>query len=209
MTAALMVGLGTALLAIIALGNRQARPMVAPPPGANAAEVLARMDRLQAEAEALRRDYEHLVHLLTTAEERRTMAALASLGVPDDLQPVVIREARAFELDPLLLGAVGAVESQWHLDARGDAGEVGPMQILPATGEWIAGRLGLETYDLSDPETNIRFAAYYLSTLLRAEQGDLARALAAYNAGPTGWDRIPVSRGYAARVLARAMSERR
>jgi soluble lytic murein transglycosylase len=78
-------------------------------------------------------------------------------------------------------------ESRFRSDARSVAGARGLMQIMPATGKWIAGRLGVRGYStrqLYEPDTNLRFGTYYLKVV----HEDLLRspllASAAYNAGP-------------------------
>ncbi len=61
------------------------------------------------------------------------------------------------------------------------------MQIMPPTGARIAKALGVEGFDvesLFQPDTNIRFGAFYLAQLLRKFDGSLVLAIAAYNAGP-------------------------
>lgn len=61
------------------------------------------------------------------------------------------------------------------------------MQIMPDTGAWIAHKLGLDdSYrqeQLFDPETNIRFACWYLDFLTRRLEGNRTAIIAAYNAG--------------------------
>lgn len=123
--------------------------------------------------------------------------------VPPQYRMMVIYSAQANNLEPHDLAAVGWVESRWKPDAVGSSGEVGIMQILPSTGEWIAQAMGLDTpYDLSDPATNIAFGAFYLRILMN-EEGSMDRALASFNGGPMAWDRKPVStRGYVDRVRA-------
>lgn len=120
--------------------------------------------------------------------------------VPADYRQLVVDTARAHDLDPRALAALGWVESRWNPDVVGAAGEVGIMQILPETGEWIASRLGVEEYDLSDPRTNVNFAAAYLRWLIE-EHGSIDAALMAYNAGPAWETRAPVAaRAYVDRV---------
>jgi soluble lytic murein transglycosylase len=61
------------------------------------------------------------------------------------------------------------------------------MQILPATGEEVAGKLGIEWYGpetLFDPVANVRIGASYFAELLE-RFGSRELALAAYNIGPT------------------------
>lgn len=57
---------------------------------------------------------------------------------------------------------------------------------MPATGKDIADRKGIDfkVEDLFDPETNIRFGAFYLRAMLDMFNRDLDRALAGYNTGP-------------------------
>jgi soluble lytic murein transglycosylase len=59
------------------------------------------------------------------------------------------------------------------------------MQVVPATGRRYAQTLGIRpfrTARLTEPETNVRIGMAYFSDLLR-QFGDVAAALAAYNAG--------------------------
>jgi soluble lytic murein transglycosylase-like protein len=100
------------------------------------------------------------------------------------------RAAAANELPETLLLAVARGESDFEPTARSEANAYGLMQILwPGT----AKHLGLNRLsDLLDPCTNVKAGARYLKELLERYQGNLHRALAAYNYGPS---RIPVSGG--------------
>jgi soluble lytic murein transglycosylase len=66
------------------------------------------------------------------------------------------------------------------------AGAVGLMQIMPYTGEEIAGDLKVSFVvdSLYRAETNIRFGTYYLSKLLNQFNGSHVLTLAGYNGGP-------------------------
>jgi len=88
-------------------------------------------------------------------------------------------------LDVLL--AVAATESAWNPDARSHANAHGIMQIQwPGT----ARHLGVTRLsELYNPCLNIELGAHYLGELLERNGGDLSRALAAYNYGPTRIDR--------------------
>jgi soluble lytic murein transglycosylase len=99
----------------------------------------------------------------------------------------VQRAADKYGVDPNLLFAVMRVESIYHRQIVSYAGAVGLMQIMPRTGMLIARKLGVERFnvrDLLDPQTNVEFAAWYLSSLIKRFDGRLPLAIAAYNGGP-------------------------
>jgi soluble lytic murein transglycosylase-like protein len=103
---------------------------------------------------------------------------------------VIVRQARRRGLDPRLVKAVIAAESQFSPGAVSRCGARGLMQVMPSTAE----ELGVRACDLSDPETNIAVGTEYLARLVeqaRRRAGKEAprerivrRALAAYHSGP-------------------------
>jgi soluble lytic murein transglycosylase len=99
--------------------------------------------------------------------------------------------ARQEQIDPALLAAVIETESKFNPDARSSAGAVGLMQLTPATAKGIAEYTHGTRFRLSDltnPDINVRYGAWYLHRLL-AKYGDERLALAAYNAGEANVDR--------------------
>ena len=99
--------------------------------------------------------------------------------------------AGEFGLDPYLVAAVIFAESGGDREAVSPKGAVGLMQIMPATGAWIAEKLTLEPYSdesLVVARDNIRLGCWYLAYLLE-RYGDGESALAAYNAGPGNVDK--------------------
>ncbi len=94
-------------------------------------------------------------------------------------QAHVAEAARIYNLDPALIHAVIAAESNYDPNAVSPKGAVGLMQVLPTTGQ----RYGVGANELTRPEINIRTGARYLADLLRLFSGDLKLALAGYNAG--------------------------
>lgn len=75
-------------------------------------------------------------------------------------------------------------ESRFVHLARSHVGASGYMQIMPATGRWIAGKLGVSSYSINDIDTNLRFGTWYLRHVQNSLSGNAVLATAAYNAGP-------------------------
>ncbi len=122
---------------------------------------------------------------------------------PTTFRPLLVQVAAEFDLDPRLLAAMIKYESNWDVYAVGPAHDSGLMQIIPSTAAWIASKMGLNHYDILDPETNLRMGAWFLRALLN-EYGDLRTALVVYNAGPgvLNSDKGPDPYKYASRVLS-------
>ena len=94
-------------------------------------------------------------------------------------------------------------ESGFNPYAISSQGALGLMQVMPASARWHP----LE--DLLEPALNIEIGAEYLVSLLDQFDGDVAMALASYNAGPTvvkrygGLPPYRETRRYVERVLTR------
>ena len=86
-------------------------------------------------------------------------------------------EARRAGLDPELVLALIAVESNFDRFAISSAGAQGLMQVMPF---WLD-ELGHPDDNLFDIATNLRFGCTILSIYLKREKGNLHRALARYN----------------------------
>ncbi|MBP7149572.1 MAG: transglycosylase SLT domain-containing protein [Acidobacteria bacterium] len=106
--------------------------------------------------------------------------------------PEVRNAAATHGVDPRLVALVLMVESAGDPAARSPMGARGLMQVLPATGAFIARERGLGEFDpnrLDDPSTSIDFGAWLLARGLRefgsgrdpSEAVELAAA--AYNGG--------------------------
>lgn len=110
---------------------------------------------------------------------------------PWPLREVVSAEAREFGLDEYLLAALIRQESSFDPGARSRVGARGLMQVMPGTARQSAQRTGVEWNDqlLRVPDANIHVGAAHLAMLLRHYRGELAPALAAYNAGLTPVER--------------------
>lgn len=91
------------------------------------------------------------------------------------------REAGRNGLPSAIADAVAQVESGYEPGAVGTVGEVGLMQVRPATAAML-GHAGASS-DLFVPETNIRYGVAYLAEAWRLAGGDLCLALTKYRAG--------------------------
>lgn len=117
------------------------------------------------------------------------LAAVSVVRKAHALDELIVRVSRENGMDPRLVSAVIWKESRFNPQAKGKAGEVGLMQVMPVTGlEW-AGTHGVEGFTperLFDPETNLRAGVWYLRKAVEewsTKDNPLPYALAQYNAG--------------------------
>jgi soluble lytic murein transglycosylase len=141
--------------------------------------------------------------------------AIKELTLPLRHEDVIRQQAREKDVDAALIAAVIYSESKFA-DQESSAGARGLMQITPEAAKFIEKQSGGTTFklsDLSDPEINIRYGTFLLHELLERYDGDVAAALAAYNAGPGNADKwggaglsvdeipFPETRAYVEEVL--------
>ena len=122
--------------------------------------------------------------------------------IPADRVDALITAAAAREgVGAHLVRQVMQRESAFNPCAVSPKGAQGLMQLMPAT----AGQMGVR--DPFDPEDNVRGGVRYLKQLLERYAGDMAKTLAAYNAGPGRVDRadgvpdIPETKRYVVDIL--------
>jgi hypothetical protein len=89
----------------------------------------------------------------------------------------ITEASNKYGVDEKLIKAVIQAESGGNAKAHSSAGAGGLMQLMPAT----AKSLGVS--NVFDPKQNIEGGTKYLSQMLKANNGDVALALASYNAG--------------------------
>jgi soluble lytic murein transglycosylase-like protein len=103
--------------------------------------------------------------------------------LPEDQLKGLIEETASREsVAPDLLRSVIRQESGARPCAVSAKGAQGLMQLMPATSEQFG------VADPFDPKQNIQAGAKLLKQLLARYAGDVSKALAAYNAGPTRVD---------------------
>jgi len=99
----------------------------------------------------------------------------------------VEKYAQEFDIDPYLIYAFIRTESSFEPDAVSDAGAIGLTQITEETFSWIKLMLcpkeDIVFEDLYNPETSIRFGAYYISRCMQRYSYSVDTAAAAYHSG--------------------------
>lgn len=128
-------------------------------------------------------------------------AALDAAG-PSKWRERVARLAAKYDISPQLLEAVVWQESRWNELAVSPVGARGLAQLMPGT----AAQMGINS---ADPLSNLEGGARYLRMQLDAFDGNIEKALAAYNAGPArvtaagGIPNIRETKAYVASIMAR------
>lgn len=101
---------------------------------------------------------------------------------------IVLPETAGEDLDPLFFYSMMRQESLFEGFVTSSAGARGLMQVIPSTGEQMAELSNwppdFTPDDLYRPYVSIRLGADYLAVQRNAFDGDMYKALAAYNAGP-------------------------
>jgi len=111
---------------------------------------------------------------------------------------MITRQARIYRVDGKLVWSLIYEETWFKSGSRGDAGEIGLMQITPLVAKQWAKETGLKEFEkqtaenvnevLLDPERNIQIGCWYFEKLrekYRGRPAETAMTLAAYNAGPS------------------------
>jgi soluble lytic murein transglycosylase-like protein len=132
-------------------------------------------------------------------ETRQKDDAVTVAAEPQNRYKVIIERYASLNGIPIdLAHAVITVESNYKPYSLGRAGEVGLMQIKPATAKMM-GYDG-STTGLFDPETNIKFGMKYLGKARKLGDGTTCGTILKYNAGHAAKRMNPVSRNYCNKV---------
>jgi hypothetical protein len=117
---------------------------------------------------------------------------------------LIFEKAKLHKVNPRIVAALIRAESSGNSRAVSHKGARGLMQLMPATAE----RFGVERKTLMDPKSNLEAGVKYLAWLIEQFPNDLARVLAAYNAGEQAvwrYNGIPPYRetqGYVRRIYS-------
>ncbi len=110
-----------------------------------------------------------------------------TLRYPTPHYNLMTRDTSKLGLDKAWVYGLIRQESQFAMGAYSRAGAYGMMQVMPATGRWIARQLGIRHFrqrNLANLDTNVAFGTYYLKHVLDLMDNQVVLATAAYNAGP-------------------------
>jgi soluble lytic murein transglycosylase len=112
-------------------------------------------------------------------------AEILQVIFPVDYWPLLQKYSKQRGLDPYVVAALVAQESNFDAAVRSHANAYGLMQVLPSTGRQYARRLGVRPFStrrLTEAEVNVRLGTQIFADSIK-KFGGLHYALAAYNAG--------------------------
>ena len=118
-----------------------------------------------------------------TAEVHVSMDSFAAIPAYLAYDDIIDEAAEKFAVDADLIHAVIQTESAYNPLAESPVGAQGLMQLMPSL------QTDMGVTDPFDPRENIMAGTEYLKKLLTRHDGNIALALASYNAGPTNVSR--------------------
>ena len=107
----------------------------------------------------------------------------------------VLRNGQGGKIDQVVTITVTGTNDEALISGTSDAdltegdtvGAIGVMQVMPATGKWVANKIGLAGYHpglLNDPDTNVLLGTSYMRIIMEDLDAHPVLASAGYNAGP-------------------------
>lgn len=129
-------------------------------------------------------------------------------GIPARYAAKIAELSTRFDLSPALMEALVWQESRWNENARSPVGAQGLAQLMPGTARYLG-------VNPQDPFANLEGGARYLREQLDRFDGNIEKALAAYNAGPGrversgGIPRIRETQQYVAAIMGRLSNHAR
>lgn len=126
--------------------------------------------------------YNRSIYAMEYLHNNHPATKVGALSHPMPYQSNFINYSRNVGIDPAWALGITHKESRFQPNARSGVGAGGLMQIMPATANMIASKIG-SSGSATNPDTNIRYGTWYLSDKAREFNGQIAAATAAYNAG--------------------------
>lgn len=103
---------------------------------------------------------------------------------PFPFYQTIINWSQQRQLNPLLVTSLIRQESRFEPEIASPVGAKGLMQVMPATGEWVADKISLKDYSLGNPNDNVNLGTWYLNYTHDTYSNNSLLAVASYNAGP-------------------------
>ena len=163
-------------------------------------QVLQRMNSIEQRFKSSPGTSNDFAKILTGAQQ--SGSTVERKFATDDISKIIQFTAKKYGVDEKLAMAVAKVESNLAPDVVSSAGAVGVMQLMPETAQ------GLGVQNSKDPRENIDGGIRYLKQLMSTFDGDVTKAVAAYNAGPQAVKKYngalpyPETQDYVAKVMA-------
>ena len=94
--------------------------------------------------------------------------------------------AKDLKLDEAWVYGLIRQESRFVAVARSSVGAGGLMQVMPATAQWVANRMGIKYHAgmVNEVGANVQLGTYYMKHVLESLSNQPVLATAGYNAGP-------------------------
>ncbi len=174
-------------LALNALDDAQPafQPQLFPALAARGGPLFTRIERLLSPQPSVRAHWGMLSLLLfpfAVLVLRATAPELPPIGAPAAMVKQLDALAAKEGLDPQLLRSMAWVESSFNAKAKSSRGAKGLLQVMPETAQAYGAT------DLNDPDQVMAAGAKYLRFLLDRYQGDVPKAVVAYNCGEKALD---------------------
>jgi soluble lytic murein transglycosylase len=181
----------------------QAEPSVSARANSSARRTRSRRHLVRRRRVALLLGTALLVGVVTALALPTLHRTIDEIALPLRHDDIIRQQAAEKNLNPALLAGVIFAESKFR-DQTSPAGAKGLMQLTPATARYIAhlsGGTAFRLGDLSTPQVNISYGAFYLRYLLNRYSQNIALALAAYNGGEGNVDHWVAQAGAQGRSL--------
>ncbi len=127
-----------------------------------------------------------LDRMVSTSDRTKTEVDF-SQRFPTPYHDVLHKTTQTTGLEMAFVYGLIRQESRFILNARSSVGASGLMQLMPATAQHVAQKIGLRNFSINqvnDIATNILLGSSYLNMMLANLDGSQAMAAAGYNAGP-------------------------
>jgi soluble lytic murein transglycosylase-like protein len=137
--------------------------------------------------------------------DQTIVGAVTRYEIDRSLAEKIYDYATKHDIEPDIAYGLVFTESTFRERAVSHVGARGLTQVMPRTARWL--EPGTTVRDLYDPDVNLDIGFKYLRQLIQKYDGDLQKALTAYNRGPGTVDRIlrrggNPDNGYAGKVMA-------